>query len=196
MNESKTLGFIGAVWGVAGICLLLACAVIRLGRLALEAFAGDVAWYHWVVLAVLLPFMAWSEGAEGFQKSFSPRVAARARHLRGHPHPLHVLLAPLFCMGFFHVSPRRGVIVWLMTAAIVALVVFVRQAPQPWRGIIDAGVVAGLAWGLATVLVFGYRALTAETFDYSAELPERVTAAATLRSQSRNTCVRERRSRS
>ena len=42
---------------------------------------------------------------------------------------------------------------------IVTLVLLVRLAPQPWRGIIDAGVVLGLGIGSASILYFVVRAL-------------------------------------
>ncbi|MDQ1692227.1 MAG: hypothetical protein QOD87_2335, partial [Pseudonocardiales bacterium] len=36
-------------------------------------------------------------------------------------------------------------------------IVLVRLVDQPWRGIIDAGVLAGLAYGLVSVLVLELR---------------------------------------
>jgi len=38
-------------------------------------------------------------------------------------------------------------------------VMAVRLLPQPWRGIVDCGVVAGLVTGIASVLWFWARAL-------------------------------------
>jgi len=48
--------------------------------------------------------MLYSEGYKGFQKGYSPRVAARGHYLRDHSTLLRAILAPLFCMGFFHSS--------------------------------------------------------------------------------------------
>ena len=54
-------------------------------------------------------------------------------------------------MGLFH-APRRVLIVSRsMVVGIVLLVVTVRQLAQPWRGIIDAGVVVGLGLGLVSL---------------------------------------------
>jgi len=50
--------------------------------------------------------------------------------------------------------------------------VLVRLVPQPWRGIVDAGVVIGLAWGAVSLLVLGIQALTASRFNFSPEVPE------------------------
>ena len=54
---------------------------------------------------------------------------------------------------------RRGLIVaWALVIGIVALVLLVRLAPQPWRGIIDAGVVLGLGIGSLSILFHTFRA--------------------------------------
>ncbi len=167
-------GKLGAIWGIAGVFFLLGSAVYRLAPLALAPLAAPLRWYHWLALVASILFMAHAEGYRGFQQQFSPRVAARARYLRDHPRPLFVALAPFFCMGYFHATRRRQVVSLFLTAGIVVLVLAVRRVPQPWRGIIDAGVVTGLVWGLVSLAWFTIRAFTAETFDYSPEVPENV----------------------
>ncbi len=165
-------GNLKALWGVAGVLALLGSAVYRMTPLAAGAFTYDLRWYHWVFLLLILLFMAYAEGYRAFQQGFSPRVAARARYLRNHRNTLHAFLAPLFCMGYFHATKRRQITSLLVTAGIVILVVLVRFLPQPWRGIVDAGVVVGLAWGLVSLVIFSYRAFTGEQFGYSPEVPE------------------------
>jgi len=162
----------GAFWGLAGVVLLLGSAVYRLTPLAVEAFSYPWSWYHWLSFLLILLFMAYAEGYRAFQQAFSPRVAARARYLRDHPNLLHTLLAPLFCMAYFHAPRRRQITSLSVTAGIIILVVLVRFLSQPWRGIIDGGVVVGLAWGLVSLAIFGYQAFTAEDFPYSPEVPE------------------------
>ncbi|MEW5746072.1 MAG: hypothetical protein AB1805_11630 [Nitrospirota bacterium] len=166
------VGALGAFWGVAGVALLLGSAMYRLGAVALTAFAHELSPSHWASLLLVILFMAYAEGYRGFQQRFAPRVAARARYLRQHPRALHLLLAPLFCMGFFHATRRRRLTSLSVTFTIVALILCVRLLPQPWRGIIDAGVVIGLAWGLFSLLFFAIRAFTAERFDYAPDVPE------------------------
>jgi hypothetical protein len=117
-------------------------------------------------------FMAFAEGYRGFQQRFSPRVAARARYLRNNPRTLHVVLAPLFCMGFFHATRRRKITSFSVTFGIVVLVVLVRLLSQPWRGIIDWGVVVGLFWGLVSLAAFSARAFKREELPCSPEVPE------------------------
>ena len=64
------------------------------------------------------------------------------------------------------ILPRR----WLL----LLLVIVVHQLPQPWRGIVDAGVVLGLAWGLVSFLVLSARALRAGVYPVDPEVREAV----------------------
>ncbi|MDO3378877.1 hypothetical protein [Geoalkalibacter halelectricus] len=169
------LGWIGALWGLGAITLLLTSAVVRLGKIGTAAFDFPFAWFHWLILAATLVFMAYSEGYRGFQRGFSPRVAARARYLRDHPVATHVLLAPLFCMGFIHATRRRKLTALILTSAIILLIALVRLLPQPWRGIIDLGVVVGLGWGVISLLVFAARALSGAPPAADPEVPVAVT---------------------
>ena len=166
------MGVVGALWGITGISVLLGSAIYRLTPVALDIFSSDLIWYHWTTLVLVVVFMAHSEGYKGFQKGFSPRVAARAKHLAARPNLLHALLAPLFCMGYFHATKKRKITSISVTIAIILVIIGVRLLPQPWRGIIDAGVVVGLVWGLISMLVFSIMAWTSDRFDYSPDLPE------------------------
>jgi hypothetical protein len=172
VRESILLSRLGAFWGLAGVILLLAGAVYRLTPLAVDALSHDFLWYHWIALVLVVFFMAYFEGYLAFQQAFSPRVAARARYLLTHHNRLHALLAPLFCMAYFHAPRRRRIASISVTAGIIVLVVLVRFLAQPWRGIIDGGVVVGLSWGLVSLTFFGFQALTAERFPHSPEVPE------------------------
>ncbi len=166
------MGTFGAIWGLAGVFLLLGSAVYRLSVVAVSAFSHALQLQHWVTLLVAIFFMAYAEGYRAFQQRFSPRVAARAKYLRNHPHVLHAVLAPLFCMGFFYATSRRKITSISVTAGIVLLIVLVRLLPQPWRGIIDFSVVVGLGWGIVSLAFFGYRAFSSEEFDYPPDIPE------------------------
>ena len=167
------MGAFGAIWGVAGVILLLASAVYRLSSAALGALSSSWHVQHWLFFLFVIAFMAYAEGYRAFQQGFSPRVAARARHLRDHPVALHVLFAPFFCMAYFHSLKRRQIVSISVTAGIIVLVILVRLLPQPWRGIIDGSVVVGLAWGLVSLIVFAFQAFTSEHFPYSPEVPEK-----------------------
>lgn len=150
-NALKILGF---AWGIGGILLLLLFAVVRLGPMALELATLELQQLHWFALAVSILYMAYAEGYKGFHLGFAPRVVARARYLSAHPRPLHILLAPAFCMGYIYATPKRKLMSFGLTGMIVCLVLLVRLLPQPWRGIVDAGVVTGLMLGMASIVYF------------------------------------------
>ena len=168
------LGRLGVYWGLVGVALVLGYAIVRLAAIGFDSFSYGYEWYHWVILAGSVVFMAWSEGYKGFQKSFSPRLAARIRYLRDHPEPVHTALSPLFGMGFFHTTRRRLIGTYVLLVMIIIFIIIAHQLPQPWRGILDLGVVVGLSWGLVTILIYSWIALTRDHFPYSPELPEPV----------------------
>ena len=66
---------------------------------------------------------------------------------------------------------RRLMVSYLLTIMIIILVLIVHGVDQPWRGIIDAGVVIGLAWGLLSMLYFIVLAFVANNFACSPEVP-------------------------
>ncbi len=146
-------GAFALAWGVGGFALLLGIALWRLTPLALESFEHAWGWPHVTVFVLNLAAMAWFEGYRGFQKAYSPRFAARCRQWAETATWPQALIAPLVSMGFVQAPRRRIVTTWVLTVGIVLVVLLYRQLPQPWRGILDAGVVLGLAWGLAATLV-------------------------------------------
>ena len=79
---------------------------------------------------------------------------ARARYLAVNPRPLHVLLAPLFCMGYIYATRKRQLMSIALTLMIICFVLIARMMPQPWRGIVDAGVVVGLTLGVLSIAYF------------------------------------------
>lgn len=161
-------------WGVGGVALLLVQAVFRLTPIALEPLLrGGLSgvelgtYVAWVLMSL------YSEGYRGFQKGFVPRVIGRAFYLARSPRPLFVVLAPFFCMSLVHARPRRLIVSWLIVGLITAAVAFVRSLPYPWRGIVDGGVVAGLAYGLASLTVTFVRALSGGAPTVELDLPVR-----------------------
>lgn len=170
MANDRRLGAAG-LWGIAGVVALLAQAIVKLLPLALDLLDRQLTTVELAVLVGWLAMSAYSEGYKGFQRQFSPRVVARAQYLTAHPRPLHVALAPLYCMGLLHATRKRLVVSWILTLAIVAVVIAVRHLDQPWRGIVDAGVVVGLSWGLISIAYFVARATRGETMPVSADVP-------------------------
>jgi hypothetical protein len=147
------------LWGVAGVVALLVQALLRLTPLAVDAIRDGMSAGQWVLLVIWVVINAHAEGYRGFHRRFSPRVVARAQWLGAHPRPHLVVLAPVFCMSLIFASRRGRWVARIVLAAIVAIVVVVRGLAQPWRGIVDAGVVVGLGLGLISLLYFYARAL-------------------------------------
>jgi hypothetical protein len=158
-------------WGVLGVTGLLVFAVYRLAPMAFEAFETGLTPFQWLATILVVAGMAYAEGYRGFQLKFSPRTAARIRYLRDRPSLRHSLLAPLFAMGFFHAARRTKITAFAVTISVIALVILVQLLDQPWRGIVDAGVVVGLSWGILSLAVCVFAAVTRETYDVSPELP-------------------------
>jgi hypothetical protein len=162
---------LAAVWGLVGVCAILVYAVYRLAAFMMVAIAGGLTPIQWAALVSSMLFMAWSEGYRGFQLKFSPRVVARAMYLYQNDSPLWVRgLAPLFCVGYFHATRRVAMVAWLGTAGIIVLVFLVHRIDQPWRGIIDAGVVIGLSWGLISMIWIAVRSFASGQAPCSPEL--------------------------
>jgi hypothetical protein len=166
-------GYAIAAWGVLGFLALLGSAIWRLTPVALEPIrAGMLAWWQAGLYLGWVGFMVYSEGYRGFHLQVAPRVTARSLYLARNPRPLFALLAPLFCMGLIHATRRRLITSWIVLGAIVSLVVMVRQLPQPWRGIVDGGVVLGLALGATSIVWFFARALAGAEVSASPEVPD------------------------
>lgn len=163
---------IAAAWGVLGFTALLVQAIIRLTPLALAPIrAGGLTAWHWTLYGGSILFNGYFEGYRAFQKQAAPRIVVRALYLGEHPRPLHVILAPFFCTGLFHATRRRVIAMWILYGGLIALIVSVRMLAQPWRGMIDAGVVVGLSWGVIAILATYLRALAGRPPAASPELP-------------------------
>lgn len=147
----KVFGFF---WGIGGVLLLLCFAIYRLVPLAFELASLPLTLLQWAALLFSIVYMAWAEGYKGFHQGFAPRVVRRAHYLHSNPRLRHVLLAPLFCMGYIHATPRRRLLSIGLTLMIICFVLIARMLPQPWRGIVDAGVVTGLVLGIASIFYF------------------------------------------
>ena len=157
VSKNTLLGNIAFCWGLGGFLALLFYAIYRLAPIAWEALQQPLTALQYVVLIVNTLFMAHSEGYKGFQKAYSPRVVARAAYLREKATGLTAVLAPFFCMTYFAAPKRRVMTSWILTCAIIVLILIFQRLPSPWRGILDAGVVVGLSWGIIATLFFSVR---------------------------------------
>lgn len=161
------------VWAILGVVLFLAAAVVRLTPMAIEALRSGLGPLELTAYAASVVFLAWSEGYKGFQLAFSPRVVVRAWWIADNPRPLLVLSAPLVAMGMVYATRKRLLVNWTILIMVVVLVALVRGLDQPWRGIVDAGVVVGLTWGTVAILVFWWRAAAGALPAMPHDMPER-----------------------
>lgn len=148
------------VWGVGGVLALFARALVRLTPMAWQPIEdGSLSATQIGIYAAWVVFNAYGEGYRAFQKAFCPRVVGRAHQLASDPRPLHAWLAPFYCLSLFHANRRGKTVAWVMLVVISVLVFLLRITPQPWRGIIDGGVVVALAWGAVVMLVLAVKTL-------------------------------------
>jgi hypothetical protein len=75
-------------------------------------------------------------------------------------------------MALFHAKRKNLILAWGLLVAIVLVVILVRQLPQPWRGIVDAGVVVGLVWGGISIVVIFVHALARNVAPAHDSLPD------------------------
>ena len=172
-QQKHTISFpLIPLWGILGVSFILGNAVWSLAPLAFAPFIqNDLAIWQWVLYVIWVIFMGYSEGYRGFQKAFCPRVVRRAWTLNSSSPPLHIILAPLYSMGYFHATRKRKIVSWSITTAIVGLVLTVKLLPYPYRHIVDGGVVFGLSHGLICLLLFSARAFRGSMPQVSPELP-------------------------
>jgi hypothetical protein len=149
-----------SVWGIAGIVVLLGDTIISLSRIVANGLTEyPLAAWQWVLLLAWVAFMAWTEGYQGFQRGYSRRVVIRSLQLSHEPAVLPRLLAPVVCMGLLYAPRARMLFSWTLVLGIAVLVAMMRHVPQPWRAIVDAGVVVGLSWGLIAIIIYFYQAV-------------------------------------
>ncbi len=168
-------GGLGAagLWGVLGVGATFVQAIAKLAPVAAEALRAEgLGAEHVAFLVGWAGFCAYVEGYRAFQKGFCPRVVARARRLAARPRALHVVLAPAFCMGLFHATRRLLISSWCVVVGVTAMVLAVRALPQPWRGLVDAGVLVALSWGVLCLGYFTALAWRGERMPVAPDTPE------------------------
>jgi hypothetical protein len=160
---SRSWGRVGLMlWAYLGVIGLLSQSIVRLVPVALEPLRSghmtliqELVYWGWGISSIYL------EGYRGFHLRFVPRVIRRTRLLGQDPTPLRAALAPLYVMGFFDAPRADKRAAWGVTIAVLCAVFVVRTLGHPWRGIIDGGVVMGLAAGMASLIVTARQAFAA-----------------------------------
>lgn len=160
------------IWSVLGVTALLLQAQVRLGQIAWEALSSGTLTPVQVGICTIWTIMnGYLEGYRGFHMRFVPRVLARAHHLATHPGAFPKILGPIYAMAYVRASKKAKYAAWGVTVAVLIAIVVVRRLPQPWRGIIDAGVVAGLGLGTLSLLIGAGRRLLGHIPQGNPDLP-------------------------
>ena len=157
---AERVGVGRAAWAVAGVALLFADAIYRLGLRAVETVAAGLSAGAWLALVLLSAVFLYGEGYRALQLRFAPSVIQRAFNIDPQ-RSLHVLLAPLVVLSLLGAPARELLRGWLALVLIVGAALSVSALPSPWRGIIDGAVALALSWGLVALLVQFRRALRA-----------------------------------
>ena len=173
MNEYGMKRTIAAVWGVAGVIILFSPpssvwfgpqqTLLMLSSIGITGSSWCWSWLSWFTWKATVP------SKRDFHRGLQQErvISGRTIHLC-----THYLRRSSAWPIFMHRKEESSVSGSSVTAGIIVLVLLMRFLPQPWRGIIDAGVVMGLSWGLVALLVFSIQALTLDTFDHSPDVPE------------------------
>lgn len=151
---------------------MLSFGVARVTPHALEpVLNGSMNALHWALYVFMIVFNAWTEGFRTFQKVIAPRVLARACYVAENPERVSPLWTPIFVAGFYAMERRALIVRYIVLFVIVGVIVGMRFVPQPWRGIVDAGVAVGLGWGVVAMLVGLVRVLRGWRSDADPQLP-------------------------
>jgi hypothetical protein len=75
-------------------------------------------------------------------------------------------------MGLFGATRKVLIISWSIIFMVIGLVILVRSLPEPWRGIVDAGVVIGLGLGLLSIAIFFVQGLAGKKIEHDPCIPE------------------------
>uniref|UniRef100_A0A7R9WR65 Uncharacterized protein n=1 Tax=Craspedostauros australis TaxID=1486917 RepID=A0A7R9WR65_9STRA len=159
---TKFIGAIGSLWGTTGVVYILAKAIKRVLPIALEPFTSSamvLTPFQWSAYALTAAFFAYYEGYKGFQTKFSPLVVKRSLSLVARPDTnivmklLQFVLAPLYSMGLFQATKKRAIVSWCVSIGVAGIVAMVKRLSQPWRAIVDGGVVIGLSWGALSIMI-------------------------------------------
>mmetsp|Transcript_28844 Transcript_28844/g.54065 ORF Transcript_28844/g.54065 Transcript_28844/m.54065 type:complete len:179 (-) Transcript_28844:167-703(-) len=151
---------LSSIWAIVGVTLLLLNGVRRCVPVALQPFSQGLGPAGWCAYVLSGLFFIYAEGYRGFQQKFSPLVVRRALLLDGQQPVIRQVLAPAYAMAFFHAHKKRKVVSWGLIAGIMVIVAIVKKMPYPYRAILDAGVCAGLSWGMCATIYIYAKSLT------------------------------------
>lgn len=150
-KEMSSLGKLAVGWSLVGVAAVFGWAVYRLGGRGMAAIQGGLTPVEWAALVAFTLFFVYTEGVLTFDRRWIPKLVLRSQRLGRESRTLQ-LLGPLYGLSLIGRDWKEVAKAWVGTALIVTAVLIVRQFPSPWRGIVDFGVAAALAWGMVSIL--------------------------------------------
>ena len=145
------MGRLARAWALIGVALLFFFAIQRLGSRGIDTLAAGLTPFQWGILALSLFVFGYGEGVLALERRWVPRLIHRANELALECKPFYRWVARLYVMSLVGAAKREMIRSWSLVLAILGAVVLVGRLPVPWRGIIDLGVAAALAWGLVAI---------------------------------------------
>ncbi len=150
------------IYSIGGVIAIFSSAIYRLYPHVRESMSLEFSALNWIVLAAYLVVMIVGKGYFALHRGFVPRVINRSEQIISNGKLIDKILAPLYCMGFFKAPRKRMIISYVMIFFIVSFIVSASKIVQPWRGIIDLGVVVGLSLGILSLLFLGFKKMISE----------------------------------
>jgi len=147
------------IYSIGGVIAIFSSAIYRLYPHVREGFSIDFKTAHWIVLLSYLMVMIVAKGYFALHRSFVPRIINRSELLVKEGKIIDRILAPFFCMGFFRATKKRLITSYSMLIFVVSFIISASKISQPWRGIMDLGVVVGLSLGILSLLFSGFNRL-------------------------------------
>ena len=158
--ETRAPNWSAATFGLAVHAILLAEASYRLGERALQTIHQGLSLPEWALMLLSITAFGYGEGYRALHRRFFPHVIARAGELarREERGVRNFMIAPFYVVSLLQADNRALLRAWVGVVLIVSAVFIVRALPEPYRGIVDAGVAVALAIGLGS-LIFGFVAV-------------------------------------
>ena len=147
------------IYSIGGVIAIFSSAIYRLYPHVQESISYEFSILNWIVLVLYLIVMIVGKGYFALHRGFVPRVINRSELLVENGNLLDRLFAPLYCMGFFKAPKKRLIISYSMLLLIITFIASASKISQPWRGIIDLGVVIGLSLGILSLVILGFKKL-------------------------------------
>ena len=153
--ETRAPNWSVSTFGLAVVAITLGEASLRLGARAMITLHSGLTLQEYALFFLSVAAFGYGEGYRALHGRFVPHVMERAIELAGSEMRgfRGFSMAPLYVLCLVHAERRELLKAWISVASIVCAVVIVKALPEPYRGIIDAGVALALGIGLGSLIL-------------------------------------------